>query len=68
MLNRPRNRGNSNGLDANEMREIGIAIGDPSVPLRATMVYSDFPGEDLVVNGGVKTDHVAAQKCTTLAG
>jgi serine protease AprX len=38
------------GLQTGEMRELAIEISDGSVPLRLTLVYNDFPGEDLVNN------------------
>ena len=49
-----------NGLDANEMMEFEIVVSDSSVPLRVTMVYSDFPGEDIInnLNLGTKSDKV----------
>lgn len=38
------------GLWTGEKREFDVEVVDASVPLRATLVYSDFPGEDLVNN------------------
>jgi hypothetical protein len=38
------------GLWTGEMREFEVEVTDASVVLRATLVYSDFPGEDLVNN------------------
>ncbi|MEA3274533.1 MAG: S8 family serine peptidase, partial [Pseudomonadota bacterium] len=38
------------GLQTGEMREFAIEISDGSVPLRITLGYNDFPGEDLVNN------------------
>ena len=38
------------GLQANDVRQTNIYVADSSVPLRITMVYTDFPGENLVNN------------------
>jgi hypothetical protein len=38
------------GLWTGEMCEFEVEVTDASVPLRATLVYSDFPGEDLLNN------------------
>lgn len=40
----------TDGLSTGAMREFEIEVTDPSVNLRATMVYSDYPGEDLINN------------------
>jgi serine protease AprX len=38
------------GLNTGEMSLIEVTVSDPSVPLRMTVVYSDYPGEHLVNN------------------
>lgn len=38
------------GLETGQQREFEIEVTDDSEALRATLVYSDFPGEDLVNN------------------
>jgi serine protease AprX len=38
------------GLITGEAREYRINIADSSVPLRATLVYTDFPGRNLINN------------------
>jgi len=40
----------ANGLATGQLQQIRVEITDASVPLRVTMVYSDFPGEDLINN------------------
>ena len=40
----------SPGLQTGEMQTYNIEITNDSVPLRLTLVYNDFPGEDLVNN------------------
>ena len=39
-----------NGLKEEENREYPIEITDSSVPLRTTLVYTDYPGEKLINN------------------
>ena len=36
------------GMDIGDSVEADITVNDSSIPLRATMAYSDYPGEDLV--------------------
>jgi serine protease AprX len=38
------------GLATGEERRLEVTVADPSVPLRLTLAYSDFPGEHLVNN------------------
>ena len=38
------------GLNTGDMSLFELTVNDPSVPLRMTLVYSDYPGEYLVNN------------------
>jgi serine protease AprX len=38
------------GLQTGDFHEVKVVVDDSSVPLRITMVYNDFPGEDLINN------------------
>ncbi len=38
------------GLQTGEHQQIRLQIADSSIPLRLTLVYTDFPGEDLINN------------------
>jgi serine protease AprX len=38
------------GLKTGDLREFKLSVKDGSVPLRITLVYSDYPGEDLINN------------------
>ncbi len=40
----------SSGLKTGEFREYSIQVQDSTVPLRVTLVYTDYPGEKLVNN------------------
>ncbi len=40
----------ADGLSTGQLQEFSVEVGDASVPLRVTMAYSDFPGEDLINN------------------
>ncbi len=41
---------NGDSLHSGQQQEFRIKVADGSVPLRLTLVYSDFPGEDLINN------------------
>jgi hypothetical protein len=38
------------GLRTGDLYQVRVEVLDPTVPLRVTLVYSDFPGEDLINN------------------
>jgi serine protease AprX len=38
------------GLRTGDLHQVSLELIDPTVPFRVTMVYSDFPGEDLINN------------------
>ncbi len=40
----------TDAVPANDMREFTFRVTDASVPLRVTLVYTDFPGKDLINN------------------
>jgi hypothetical protein len=38
------------GLKTGDLKSYRVKVADPSVPLRVTLVYTDYPGQDLVNN------------------